>query len=615
MYRLIRRYSTNVHSIKSAMISKDFKVAAELVTKSVLSTTECTSLLKQCRDTNDSAVASIALELGKRSFKKNHQNTYFMLMSFINCNDLGTLRNLKQFWDKSVRGNWKIESSPIKALYYSIFVHTYSNLNQPVLALEWYVRTFLSISKTNEIASSRLPTVKLLCLLLDVRDCDGVSQVLNMVHEEETKKHTNSTQTSVVTKATWLNCLSMAAEENNYELMRTIYDLYLMKDFKNEGISDTDILFRSGLSEYLENKGVTKQSVDIILGILASNGDIERTLELIEFYHTHSVFKGESASPGESFIFALEAFCMETGPSDWEDAPKDYENYHDTSVEKILDLIGIYTARSVDSKLDYKDISNFMSNKFTHFKAYDHHIEAKLQQKESFRLHKELELVQHPSVQTSPFGNIMANMNILKSFVSSHVKFVQSREYPAETVTLFINCVLNHINVTSNFSGIIQALIELQNLNANFSEWLDQDSYDIILNSLAQSGLKMVSLHLFKYLRSRTKLTHEHYACFISSILRGDFHSQLHYYMYYYSKDYDGHIGPKTKHLLESLPATVTKENSDTERIIMNLDNLYFTIPEPDDPKTTKSSLPGFNRTYHFEYDSRDLSYISYLFK
>lgn len=575
---------------------------------------ETSQILKHCPKVSHFGTSKVALRLGmkaKHHFGPGPGDTFRtdFLKALTNNRDLNVLRDLKQFWTQV---SYESLLTPYSyALYYSVFIHTYINLNQPVMALELYINAFNQLCERfpNIVACHSLPTVRLLRLLVEFKDCGGINNILNLIQEEESIKEPKK---SIITKSEWFIYLSLACSSNHYELVKTIYDNYLMKGFDQSQLTE-DVLFNRELVDLFKEKEITSLIVMLILQTLSTHGDTARSLALIESFYIHRVLEGEKAFTKDIFSMVVEAYCSAENDEIQHLDPELLKYYRDSSMERVLDVIGNYIIKSSD-RLSYKDVCQYLSYKFMNYKAYDEHIERDLAKQEATERETEPEKTSNRNMAVSPFGNILANLRILSSFVESHIKYIQTQNYPPETTTLFINCVLNHLSIHQNFSSVASILTVLHQNNANFiKDWLDHDLIDIILNSMANSAAKLSSLHLFNYLRKTTQLTHHHYRCFVSSCLRGDFYSQLTGYLYYYIKDY-GFIGSRTLELIDSLPEAIKEDiyhHPQLSQLIHHQD-VSNIIPNP---QVTDKQLENFNRDYDPVIDQRDYAYIRYLFQ
>lgn len=593
--------------VKNAIIGGKYNEALKAVPVLPPLLTVHFSLLKRCVDARDSEASELSLKLGINAYRYDKNLLHFMLMALGYCRNLKVLLSLKQFWDSQVDSQ---NSPKLLAQYYTVFINTYINVNQPILAFERYFQAFERLSNLGLTSvSAHLPTQRLFGLLARFRDCDSLYKLLILVEHDETSFLAN--QKKSLTPELWMSCFAVAAEENDYELTKTIYDLYLMKNYK-PGISG-DMLFSQDLKDLFAEKGVTTNMVYTMLNILSSHGDTTRALHLVEAFYVHRVVIGKKALTKDLLIRLVQAYCMIN-----KDELALSDDYYDTSVERVLDVLGRYLDRSEKDLLTYKDISTFLSNKFSTYKAFDEHIERDRLKRSRALIDSNNEVsskLSNPNIEVSSLGNVLANMDILSSFTSWHMSYIQRQEYPKETSTLFINCLLNHVGVHQNFSAIVKVLLELQKLDQDFKQWLDNDLYNIILNSLANSGSsKLVSLYLFKFMRSHTKLNHLQYSLFVSSILRGDFYDQLQYYLYNYLQDH-GRIGSRCRDLLLDLPPAVVDGNAGLRYIVDHLNDKELIIADPGEPTITHNQLDSFNRKYYPDIDEKELVYIKHLFQ
>lgn len=554
--------SGHLKNIKVQTSKKDISKPVNLATK-IKNTADANELLKITRSlSKDSKVASGLF--------------YLILKQLQSKLDLGILSHLKDIWTgRSEHSTYQVQSA-----YYSTFIHIYLNLDQYLMAKTLYFQTSDALSTTKD-----LPTIKLLNILLKYKDLDGICDVLEMVSLEDS---------SVITKATWIYYLSLAFGENHHRLVKTVYDHYLMKD-----LNSSKQFLETNISNYFQDKGLNDSMIFLMLQSLSSHGDVSRSLSLIEkFYFERLMITGQSLSK-ELAICVIEAYCFTDADDYHQLNPLEYKNYHDTSVERVLDVLGRIMERS-DEILTYKDISHFLSNKFMNYRIYDKNADEEYNKKEIIHQQRGKEEMKRYNENLERFtqGNIMANLQNLQAFASKHIKYIQEKNY--QCLTLFINCMLNHINLYQNFSGMVKLLSGLKDLNSNFvDEWLDQHLISIIINCIGNSNAKLSSLQIFKFMKkSNLQITEENYYGFISLSLRGDFHSQLAFYLYNYLQDF-GSIGIRVNELLEELPSHLAPD----------IDSLVEV-----EPIITDHELQDFNRRYDYHLDSRDCDVIKNIF-
>lgn len=541
---------------------KNHSKGANLPTK-IKNTTDANELLKISRSLNVNSPATAGL-------------FYLVLKQLQSQTDFGVLNQLKEVWSDRYQNS----TPQVQAAYYSTFIHIYINNDQYLMAKSLYFQTFEAFNTIKD-----LPTIKLLNSLLKFKDCDGICDVLEIIAVEDP---------SMITKATWIYYLSLAFSENHHRLVKTVYDHYLMKD-----LATAKEFLQTNISNYFQDKGLNDSMIFLMLQTLSSNGDVARSLSLIEkFYFERLMITGQSLSK-ELAICVVEAYCYAEADEHNHLNPQEYKNYHDESMERVLDVLGKIMERS-DEKLTYKDVSHYLSNKFLKFKIYDKNADEEFTKKEIINQQRGKEEMKRYNENLERFtqGNILANLQNLQAFSSKHIEYIQKQKY--DCLTLFINCMLNHINLYQNFSGMVKLLSVLRDLNRNFvEEWLDQDLMNIIINCLGNSNAKLSSLHIFNFMKSSNfEVTEENYYGFISLSLRGDFHSQLAFYLYHYLQDF-GSLGIRIHELLEELPS----------KLIPDMENLTEIKPN-----ITDHELPDFNRRYDYQLDLRDYEHIKNIF-
>lgn len=479
-----------------------------------------------------------------------------------------------------------------------------------------------------------LPTKRLLEAMARTRECDLLSKWLKTIHSD-----TLALEIPFFTALELLNYLNSGLESYNYGLVKTIYD--------EMQLSATD----SGESVSALLSLTTDSSIFRILQLFATNGDVNLTLQLIEAHFIHKNMKGETALTKELCTLIITSYCYHKDlQSNWDEKEIfQTKQSHDDSVKRVIDIINEmnskFTKRNDPNSINYRDITNALSFKFKNYKAYDANIEravAKAEGTSQRMLKRNEELPEseslnmprkasNPNVLTSKYGNILKNLEVLSAFVTEHATYIIERGYSTGTMTLFLNCLLNHVNLHQNFSGLLRVLMAFKSIDsAAFHQWLDRELFGIILNSLSNSSAaKLCSLELYNHLSGHQhySLTHSGYHCLVSATLRGgNYRSLMEYYLYVYLKD-KGHVNAPTVEILldipdksESLAKLVQFLNrsldTGTEIFSSEVDRFWreqglnCTVPTIDPEPDTKSKRP-----YYHSIDTRDARFLKYLFE
>lgn len=469
--------------------------------------------------------------------------------------NLAHIESLKHIWDNHFQsyGNGSLQD-----LYYSTVIHILLNCNEYLMAKDLFMKVY-------NIENKNMPTLKLILCLMDFKDYDGICDILPIINS------------NTISEPLYSALLSMAVDENHYRLVQVIFDTYLMSP------SDSLVDINTSL-------------IHATLNVLCLHGDVTRSLKLIEAIKEYSF---ESLTK-ELSLKVIEAYCYYDNNEHTFLDPHEYQNYHDTSVERVLDVLGTIMNKS-NFILTYKDVSQFLSHRFMNYRTYDENIALKSEKARQLeKLNDVSKRVNNDDLKPFAQGNVLSNLKILSLFTKKHVSYMVNHDYSC--IGLFINCMLNHINLYQNFSGISRLLTELSNLNPDFhKQWLDHDLFNIIINSLRHSQAKMSSLYLFEYLKSiKFKFSEDNYYAFVESSLRGDFKQQLVYYLFHYYQDYDK-IGSRTLDLLKGIPPELMPSTEQIKSM-------------PSKPEITDAQHDQ-TRKYNYTIDKRDVTYIKYIFK
>lgn len=535
--------------VLSCLQQKKYTEAILLLKSQSINATGYNLILKQLIENRHPG--NVKLQIGELSYKSNHYTISRVLASLKYGSNLDVLANLKRFWDEQV--DPRLKKNATLATYYAVFINSYILLNQHLIASDIYFRAYKELNELDDIIE-RLPTNELFQHCVRKRDVHGLNKLIHLIHK-----------TDFMSTPRWNDALSVAIMEADYQLVKTIFDIYIMDTIDNSVfVGNEDILFNKDLKVF---ENINENNVQKILHVLSANGDVTRCVGIIEMLYVQRVLAGKKGLSKEMCISIIESYCMDKN----------------SDLNTVLDVIGGFLKTDSES-LSYKDVSHFMSTKFMRYDA------------------NSLKSDDSDSIEVQN-GNILANMNVLIRFTNNHISYIQLKHLPTATITVFLNCLLNHISINQNFSAIVRVLIQLEKFNQNFiEEWLDSDLMNIILYCMSNSSsAKLCSLALFNFMRKNNKLTTSQYYYFISSILRGNFQAQLKYYLHFYFQDYQ-EIDPRIQTLLKDLSI----ETSSEEPIIDE--------SQADTLSLSANEVRINKRRYNYDYDVRDAKYITYLF-
>ena len=642
-------------------------------------------LLKVCYLTNKPEATSLATKLyyevmALHEFEKREQKitqnvhnglAYFLLVSFQCCDDFTELLTLKCFWENYILNN--VDKPIYELLYHSAYINTFLNTGQTQIAIDHFEKTYEELTRTDVVGNYHqfdkydllltLPTVRILDIMASNKDCERLQKWLLIIHDEQQIKFTNGSNDFKIflNEINWLRYLNVGLLNNSYDLVKSIYDNFIMSGF-SDGISTEDVLFRkdpaisSPISGNVVLDSINDETIFQILHTFAINGDVNLTLALIESHYIHKTMKGEKALTKDLCLKIIESYCYHPDlQNNWsEEEIIISKNSNDESVKRVLDVLNSFVVKFDTDKnnISYRDVTDAMSFKFVNYRVYDKNIRK--------ARHKEFEIsekiknpedvekvpglprkISNKNIESSYQGNILANLETLSRFILDHLEYMGLKNYSKSTIILFINCILNHTNLYQNFSGTVKVLSTIHKVYPNMiTNYLDDDLINIILNSLANSNsAKISSFLLFNYLHNKKKVTHEHYRCFISAILRGNFHDSLQFFLYNYLVDYGGIIDTKIMQMLRDLPSEAIQSSSTTSALlkfikertkvkssqqvsnypVISLDEIdeFWEIKKlcNQEPYVGDSNITEFKRMYNHSFDVRDAHYLSYIFQ
>lgn len=538
--------------------------------------------------------------------------------------DLFTLRMIYQNYITETVSNSKFELYYLRT-HLSILLNT----GQEERAFELFEQAYNTLShSTTKTEILRILPAKQLLRVMAARGesellCKWIKAILADTLDPDTRFFSN---------LELLKLLGSGLEANNYDLVKTIYD-----EMQLSGDSEDSLAPLLSLS--------ADSAVYQMLHVFAMNGDVNLTLQLIEAYFMKKHMKGESALTKELCVLIITAYCYNNDPnSNWDEKEMfQTKKSQDDSLKLVIDIINEmnskFLRRNDPKNVTYRDITTAFSFKLMNYKAYDANIERAVTKAESIskrilNLGEETvpevrpRKISNTNIQVSKYGNILKNLDVLADFVAEHVGYIVEKKYFPETMNLFINCVLSHINTHQNFSGIVRMLMAAKAVDPiNFSSWIDRDLLDIMLNSMSKSrASKKCSLELFKYLQNSPtySLTHADYHCLISASLLGEEnHRLVEFYLYRYLKDM-GHVRRCTIELLQKLSqdkwlaalVQLLQSSSNTGAVTpIDIVDLVWT-KEGLNSAECPTDLEEDNESEHSSYfaiDNRDAKFLKYV--
>lgn len=554
-----------------------------------------------------------------------HSEIYYHLFkAFCASRDFLSLIPLSRVWAQIAPT--VTAAAPPELWYFSAHINVLINTGQVELALETFQQAFRELQKDHAPSDVlvTLPTVRLLDLLAADKNCADLFAVLELliVH---LGAHLTPGNWFLLPYANWLTYLSVGLAHNSYALVKLVYDNIIMRGYQDAAITAENVIFDSSQVQNVLLNSVTDELIILVLHTLALHGDVALTLALIESHFLHKRMKGEQTLTKELCVYILESYCFSpdllTG---WDEAQPDSRDH---SVEKVLDVLGQLMSRLERSRkttIHYTDISDCMSFKFRNLKVPETPTPRNAATAEADSLPPK---TSNPNVSTSPKGNVLANMTTLTRFVVSHIEYLMREQSLAQTITLFVNCVLNHVNLYQNLSGVIRVLTNLQQLNEKMKdEWLDADLINIILNAASKSSAaKYVAFELYNFLRATNTIpTSDQYLWLTNSVLRDDFYECLQFFVFHALMDHQV-VDPRLVALLNDLPEAAILADEKTAKLCQFLRALPLRTKDEVDRYWTECNLcktqphisgkpvPEVGRKYYKQIDLRDVKYLRFI--
>ncbi|SGZ51189.1 CIC11C00000005892 [Sungouiella intermedia] len=488
----------------------------------------------------DTSQAMLALNLyaelysGSRKLTEEESNLAAQLVFSIlrKCSDFTLLLPLKSIYESIMVYHLDCEKQ-----YIGVTMDILMNSRQYNKTLDLFENYMTGLNKTEiKAALTTLPVLKLFKYMCTVQDCDRLAKWLEVLV---------SSGDTLLTAADWSTFLGLALSLNNYDLVKLIYDHWIMAGLDSQ-LSVEDVVLDNKIwtlqSQNSIFQSLSDSSVYQILHTLASHGDVELTLNLIEWHYIHKTLKGDRALTKELCVDIIQSYCFSNDP--------DSQN-SDHSMERVLDVLDSFASRSkANFELSYKDISDAVSHKIHNYKVADENM-IKAQRKEmgtiefieSSNQESVSSLADLPrkisnrNINDSGHGNPLLNTENLQVFIETHIDYLLKKSVNPATIQLFVNCIINHLNKFQNCSGLIVALNTLKSKNFNFiNEWLNNDLFEIFVRSIANSpAARLTGQELYQYLKQRGAISQQQQLNFIFSSLRDlNYHSLFEYYVFEY---------------------------------------------------------------------------------
>lgn len=453
-----------------------------------------------------------------------------LLDIFKGCKNITDLLQLKIAYENHMTNS--VTDKTLEIRYIGTFIEAFLDSGQYTRAVELFENGFADLAtaqfSTNQVLD-HLPTKQILLAMSQHGDVKKLTRWLEVVVEANR---------SLLDYDTWSEFLSLGLSQNHYGLVKLIYSRLIMLEL--EDVSLDEVMFSNKLEE-LENKSgvlssLSEKTLTEILHTLASNGDVNSTLSLIEWHYVHKKLKGEKALTKDLCLDIILSYCYHK-----DDTP----SLENLSIQNVLTTINNFTSKlDAEFVLSYRDICDAMSYRFVRYNVIDSNVEtADIRARASFNKAQEFEendeskprKIQNNNVYNSRQGNILKNSEILDGFVRSIVNYIIEEKFTIKTLRIFINCVLHHIMKYQNATGMIVALLAMHQIHPKMaSEWLDNELFDIITRTISKSpAAKLVGFEMYHYMKSKSlDITPSHYKDFIASASKGPDNELLQLYLH-----------------------------------------------------------------------------------
>lgn len=552
------------------------------------------------------------LESGEIKLTSNaiNQCCFNFITSFTANTDFCQLVHLKFLYHTYIHRYCSMEN--LDLIYIQAYVNSLINAKLHDQAIELFEQAVASLTPSSSIFQT-LPSKRILDLMCLNHDFDRLARWLHLMQE------TNYT----LPEQTWLKYLNLGLENSNYQVVKLIYDDFIMEGL-DEGITRKDAVISTGITERILSL-ITDEEINAILHVFSINGDVDLTLQLIESHFIHKSLTGEKALTNDLCVNVVASYCYHR---------RVLGEGEDDSLKRILDVINGFILHLPGplNAITYQDLTSSFSYKFNNFHILDENVvEASrtrnmisnsiLNQEENLLRQKPVlpRKITNVNIHSSNQGNVLANLQILRRVLEDHITYIIEKNYTIETIRIFINCVLNHVSLYQNFSGIVLVLTTLKYLNKDMvHQWLDNDSLLIISHSLSTSvGSKLTSLEVFKHLKKSKSLDHKTYLYLIEAADRGnDFHSLLEFYIYNYLRAFDGDTSPKLVDMVKSTGRHEALLQFIQTRPANEAVDRFWTDQglNSEEPVVTNDDSQFARRKYNYYIDVRDAESLKHVF-
>lgn len=555
----------------------------------------CLSLLLGCkihdnsRNVNFEALNEIFESMSSKRHVDNdiyHENLMKLYLSILKINRLPlNIIYLNLIWSK--HGTKNLYDDYVLTYLINLF-----NSGQKQLSVNQLLEHLVVYQGGTRSLMEGLPNV-FITYMLETRDFDRLHIVLSQFVDFGIRLDDNI----------WISILLTGLQYNNYEIVNFVYKNYIMKDFLSGKLTLEDAVLNQNTTTDNSVFGTFTDTLILqILHTISMNGDIKSTEDLVKGHFVYKALSSESSAMTKKLcIKIIESYCYSNKNEDIRG------NIHgDESIKRILDLINVFLNHTSLSSVDIFDCMNY---KFKHWKIDSRELDddgvGKFNEEG-----EEIIPIYHgnTNISTSRYGIVLANLSNLNEFISIHADYMNKGNFKPETQTIFINCLLNHMVVFLNHTGMVSVLKNLHFIYGDkFIDYLDATSWDLILQSVSLSTSKKCARFYFEYMKSHNiEITPRIYSRMISASVNGDDYSED--VLFYVKQCLDDH--GELNHDMQRVLQKISSRDTRLKELLAKLQedpNITIATETPTD-------APAIERKYLGMYDLRELEILEQIF-
>ncbi|KAI5960451.1 uncharacterized protein KGF55_004744 [Candida pseudojiufengensis] len=488
--------------------------------------------------------------------------------------------------------------SSLFPIYYSSFICWLINTDQTYLAAKHVIQYLM----TEHNDPNLIPIGTMISKLVDNEDLSMIRKILKLSLKRDYR----------LSHEVWSKILNLGLKNNDYAIVKQAYTQYVMEGFTDGKISiEESILSPSLVSKNHVFQSMSDSLLMQILQIFSMNGDTKSTIDLIESHFFHKVVAGKSALNKSLCLKIIESHCYDD----------DEEGI--SSMEFILELINTFVKRTKhnpNDALNAKDLFRAMNRKIGHL---DLGIVKRKEPEVNRPMNDQIPVIT-PGHSDNETYLVLANTTTLHDFIVRNIRFIDQHNFDAKSKSIFIDCLLNYISTYLNHTGVVKVLESLHYLDPQNLEYLNSNSFDLILQSLSNSSSKKCAIYYHKYMKANgMEFSPDKYIWLIQSCFNEFYEPTVTYLIYHYFKDHVvGHFAEsQISTLIDIIPDDVEGQVLKLKNFLMQkstksvvaIDDCYkylgSTINE-NEVVLFSAFGPKHKRRYFREYDEIDLSIL-----